>query len=362
MARLPRNRVVNYKEPAIYHCTQRCVRRAFLCGEDKYTNKNYDHRREWIHDRMELLAGVYAFNVLNYAVLSNHFHMTVRSEPRTAKRWSSSEVIRRWWRIHPERDRQGRPLELTEEKLAQLRKDKRLVRKLRRRLQSLSWLMKDLAEWVARKSNREDEVTGRFWQGRYSCKKIEDEAALLACAVYVDLNPLRAGLVIKPEDWQFTSLHDRIQGYLQSSRGEQGSGGRSPDGWLCPVWIDPQMTPEQREAPSRSGRRASDVGYLEITFPQYLSLLDWTGRQVRKEDAGAIPEDLPPIFERLGLVEARWVELVSEFGRWFHRVVGTPATLRRCAQENGQRWMQGIGPSRQAFVDRPDSSASTAEV
>ena len=70
MARIPRRDIIDEDEVGIYHCTQRCVRRAFLCGEDPVTGHNYEHRKEWIRDRLEFLAGEFAIDVLDYAVIT----------------------------------------------------------------------------------------------------------------------------------------------------------------------------------------------------------------------------------------------------------------------------------------------------
>ena len=70
--------------------------------------------------------------------------------------------------------------------------------------------MKALAEPIARLANRHDGVTGRFWQGRFKAQKIVDESGLLACAMYVDLNPVRAAMAETPEQSRYTSAYDRI--------------------------------------------------------------------------------------------------------------------------------------------------------
>ena len=78
--------------------------------------------------------------------------------------------------------------------------------------------LKFLAEKIARMANEEDQCTGRFWEGRFKSQPLLDDAAILACAAYVDLNPVRAGLAETPETSDYTSIQDRIESEKTSAR------------------------------------------------------------------------------------------------------------------------------------------------
>ena len=87
-----RNKIVVEDRVGVYHCITRCVRRAFLCGEDPYTGQDYSHRKEWILDRMRELAGLFAIEVCGYSVMSNHLHLVLHIRPDIAEQWSADEI------------------------------------------------------------------------------------------------------------------------------------------------------------------------------------------------------------------------------------------------------------------------------
>ena len=269
------------------------------------------------------------------------------------------------------------------------------VAELRVRLGSLSWFMRCLSEPIARRANLEDDCTGRFWEGRFKSQKLLDDAAILACSMYVDLNPIRAGVAETPEQSQHTSVFDRIRSQPPATSQPTPSAEldfsgpiadepayESPatqpqraDSWLCELTIQEgpsqqvasnatagqehglESAPAVEVAPSpgcRSGAdhgvRASNQGFLPITFSAYLSLLDWTGRQIRAESRGTIPAEFAPILERLGLKGDGWLDTVQRFGRWFKQMVGGRDSLKALAERMGRSWFQGQRAAAVAFL------------
>ena len=96
-----RSQLISDEEPGFYHCVSRCVRRAFLCGFDQATGKDFEHRREWIEERIFKLADSFAVSMYAYAVMSNHTHVVLRSDPQVPWRWSDQEVAERWLAVFP---------------------------------------------------------------------------------------------------------------------------------------------------------------------------------------------------------------------------------------------------------------------
>ena len=350
MGRQARGEVMDPRQVQIFHCIHRCVRRAFLCGKDPYSGVCYDHRREWIRERLEFLASVFAIDCLTFAVLSNHLHVVLRSRPDVVASWSDEEVARRWLRLYPlRRNRDGTPAEPLQTEIDSIVNDRERLSERRQRLSDISWWMRCTAEKIAVQSNREDEVTGHFWEGRYRSQQLLDEASVLACAAYVDLNPIRAAMAESLETSKFTGAKDRIDDLragtdrtdLTDHQWERSTDCRC-SGWKSPIEIDEGDDPLGGDG-GQSSRRASDKGFLPISIGKYLELLDWTGRQLVRGKGGAVPSHLDPILKRLGLSPLGWCDLVLRFASYFKRAVGTTAHLREEADRRGQLWLHAPG-------------------
>lgn len=335
---------------AICHCVSRCVRRGFLCGRDAASGNDYAHRRDWLRQRFEELAGQFAVEVLGHAILENHYHLVVHLRPDLMENWSDEEVVRRWLVIS---SKKIGLLPLDEKKVKAVLRSKKKVALFRRYLCSLSRFMWYINEPIARMANREDKVTGRFFEERFQATRIEDEAGLLACAVYVDLNLIRAGMATTPEDSNPTSAFDRIQDLcletliaaeFPTEGGEPGSP-RPRSGWLTPIDLAGDGYDGAGE-----GRRASNKGLFDFGLERYLEILDWTGRQLRTGTRGQIPLHLAPILERLRIRASHWLELVATLGDRFRRFIGSPEHLEAAARSRGQRWFAGMRAARSAFI------------
>jgi hypothetical protein len=308
----PRSQLVPAETPATFHCVQRCVRRAFLCGIDDYTGQSFEHRRQWVQTRIALVASCFAADVLAYAVMSNHLHVVVHIDPTHVCTWDDEAVVERWLTLFPPRNDNH---DAREQKRLRILQDAPYLNEVRRRLGDLSWLMRCLAEPIARRANAEDGCKGRFWEGRYKCQLLCDARAVLAAMAYVDLNPIRAGLATRLENSDHTSAQQRI---------DQAK----PD----PTMLRQSLLPTS----------GSLVRCLPICTGDYLQLVEWTGRQLREGKRGVISNDEPSVLQSLDPTSQRWVVRVNAIGSGYWRVVGEAQDLIAVAQRIGQRWFKGL--------------------
>ena len=98
MTRARRQQIATEATP-YYHCINRCVRRAFLCGTDRYSGKNFDHRREWMLERLTALTEIFAIDLCAYALMSNHYHLVLRIDTATRESLTDRDVATRWTQI-----------------------------------------------------------------------------------------------------------------------------------------------------------------------------------------------------------------------------------------------------------------------
>lgn len=342
-----RKTVVSRDETGVYHCVSRCVRRAFLCGRDAYSGKDYEHRRTWVRERLKELNECFGVEVFAYAVMSNHTHIVLRTRPDLVDSWSTEEVAERWCRLFRGKEAQREGKAFDEGKYERMRKDPEQVRLCRGRLKDLSWFMRCLNENLARRANREDRCTGRFWEGRFKCQRLMDEGAMLACMAYVDLNPVRAKMADTLEDSEFTSVYDRLVSARAQERRERLGTVENP------------TQAQKREISREEARKTQADWLLDFGSPgspffgvdeeYYLSLVEWTGRHLREDKPGYLPADLRKILDRFDLDAEAWAKNVESYGGLFYRIAGKAEQLLDFAKSRGQRWFLGRNGSESLY-------------
>ena len=375
---LPRSKYIQDGQEGVYHCFSRCVRRAFLYGFDPLTSRDFSHRKAWLVERLRLLAALFAIEVCAYAIMENHYHLILRTRPDIVALWSDREVATRWLTLFPQhRDISGAPMPPTEKEITALADRPERIAELRKRLCSLSWFMGRLNEFIARAANKEDKVKGRFWESRFKCQALLDDAATACCMVYVDLNLIRAGLAGTPEESDYTSIQERIRAWRNATMNAGAAPNLATGQPMNPASVGKRITvPENATAisdhvpdhlsilahpsddwlcpiQSESGRR----GILQMTPAEYFDLVDKSGRMVRLHKRGAIDADLDPILRRIGANPDAWFETVSCFGSKFRLAAGLVSSLRNFADRLGRRWFQGAAMARTAFASPLPRSA-----
>jgi hypothetical protein len=311
----PRAYLVDPEAPGFFHCVSRCVRRAWLCGDDPVSGLDFDHRRGWIEQRLIDLAQSFAVGLYAWAVMSNHVHVVLYVDPTVARNWSDEEIARRWARLSQSLDAPSE--DEIHMRAAEILRNPGRIETLRQRLGSLSWFMRYLNECIAGTANREDRCRGRFWEGRFRCQALLDDVAVEGAMTYVDLNPIRAGLADELVDSDYTTVQQRLRAL--------------------------EAEPEAAAAPLASLAGPETVPELGLTVGRYIESVDWEGRQLRAGKSGRIPEHAPPALSRNRGSPSHWQICVTCIETAFASAVGAPDTLRRFAERTGRQRVKGVG-------------------
>ncbi|MGL6260316.1 transposase [Vibrio sp. WXL210] len=324
-----RSQLVSLSHTSYYHCVSRCVRQAFLCGFDKSSGVSFEHRRDWVEQRLLKLASVFSIDICAYAVMSNHTHLVLHINKDQALSWDIYEVLQRWHRLYKgtvltRQFLSGEPLDN-----ASLSTVMDIAEVYRQRLYNLSWFMRNLNEHIARQANQEENRTGRFWEGRFKSQPLLDETALATCMAYVDLNPIRSNMASTPEQSAYTSIKKRIdtlQNAVNSSL-------------IQPTTLFPFVGGECKQRPQG----------LPFHLSDYLSLIDISGRIIRGDKRGSISSNCELMLKRLGINEAMWTRLMTSLEQRFTGPIGCEKSLRRYQLNLGIERVKGVGSARLYF-------------
>jgi hypothetical protein len=273
-------------------------------------------------DRIRYLTDVFSIEVGAYAIMSNHYHLVLYVNESELSGLSNSEICERWSKLYslPPIVACWQKGELSSD----VQKDVVLsiITEWRNRLSSISWFMRCLNEFIARKANKEDKCKGRFWEGRFKSQALLDEKALLTCMAYVDLNPIRAKMSASVEQSEYTSVFERLHNKSHHGENKKENTGKP---LLKFFGAEHQHSPQ-------------GICYSLI---DYLELVDWTGRVLRKDKRGAVSVNIPALLVTLGLDTEIWLTLANDFGNDYHGAFGSLEELAIFAEHTGKQWISG---------------------
>ncbi len=207
----------------------------------------------------------------------------------------------------------------------------KIIRLWKSRLYDISWFMRCLNEPLARMANSEDNCTGHFWEGRYKSQALLDDAALITCMSYVDLNPIRARMADTPETSDYTSIQSRIRAHAKQQMNYH------------PIKLQKFIGDESMQ---------KEEG-IQFSLHDYLQLVDYTGRAILENKRGHISDKIPPILNRLGIKQSAWLNGVTTFEKRFHLAAGAVDKLQAMATQLQQKWLKGCGAAKSLYKTAP---------
>ena len=213
-------------KPAIYHCVSRVVDRRFVFG---------DEERETFRMFMRMYERFSGCRVLSYCVMSNHFHILLEVPPKGADGLSDRELLERLTCINSKAF-----VATVGQELARARSEKNeewaaeIHARFTYRMNDLSEFMKTMLQRFTRWFNRKHKRTGTLWEERYKSVIVESGTAARTMAAYIDLNPMRAGMVSDPAQYRWSSYGEAVGG------GKKGNGKRARAGLVRAVILNSQ--------------------------------------------------------------------------------------------------------------------------
>ena len=179
-------RMIIKGDPAVYHVMSRTALDGYVIG---------DVEKEYLLQLIKRLSLVYFTEVLGFCMMGNHFHLLVRMHP--GEDYSDDEIRKRFKLMY--RDKKDRKLSEGQ------------IPYLREKWASLSEYVKEIKQSFSRFYNKLHHRKGFFWSERFKSVIVDNGETLINCLAYIDLNPVRAGIVEKPEDYRWNSLGYHVQ-------------------------------------------------------------------------------------------------------------------------------------------------------
>ena len=240
-------------KPEIYHCISRVVGRSFLLDADE---------REHFRMLMRMCEKFTGCRVLSYCLMSNHFHLLLEVVPMPVSGISNQQLLERLGVFYSEVqvaeialeleeaaivrvrgefelapvDENGLSLTFAQETALAVQQAQQRVEGIRcrytKRMHDLSWFMKSLLERFTKWFNRTHSRSGTLWEDRFKSVIVESGVAARTMAAYIDLNPVRAGMVEDPADYRWSSYGEAVGG------GAKGDGKKAREALVRAYFCD----------------------------------------------------------------------------------------------------------------------------
>lgn len=315
-------------QPGFFHCISRCVRRAWLCGTDPVSGNNFDHRRDWMIERMKLLTQCFAMDIYAYALMENHYHLVLYIDPERVDSWSDDLVVKKWKTLWNWRNPDKPPV-------IPKGVPKQTIQEWRNRPGDISWVMRLLNEPMARIANAEDDTKGHFWESRFRCKPILDDRGLVTCMVYADLNPIKAGIALTPEQSEYTSIQQRIREAAKYSPENYETAETSARVVQTKsTKLRPVVSAEPTLAPT-----------ICLSFDDYFELVESTAMSIRLNEKVSNYRAL----YLLGIKPSGWIRGITQFTSLFRTAAGADTAFTEFMHKTGRTRRQDLTSRRLLF-------------
>ncbi len=169
---------------AYYHVISRTVGGEFLLG---------DVEKEKLLSVIKQFSSLYFVSVIGYCIMDNHFHLLVKT--LSVEDIDDTELKERLSRHY-----KNIPDEITESELL----------KYKEKLTDISEYVKSIKMTFSRWYNKRNQRRGYFWGDRFKSVLVEKGESLLSMLAYIDLNPVRAGICGRPEEYRWSSFSHRL--------------------------------------------------------------------------------------------------------------------------------------------------------
>ncbi|PCJ51310.1 MAG: hypothetical protein COA79_26605 [Planctomycetota bacterium] len=355
---IARKDLINENEVGTYHITNRCVRHCWLLENPHDPDRDYSHRKKWFYDALEKFADIFCIDIGGYAIMSNHYHLVLRNRPDLREKLSDNDLAFRWLSLHPtaesKREKRSKPTKL---EISIFLESPENLKKCKENLSCISTFMKRLNQPIARRANKEENITGRFWEGRFHSQYLADEVAVLSCMTYVDLNPIRAQITNDLSESKYTSAYDRTHSAMAKENIKEFK--KLNEKAMKNITYKQYEAVKYQYSIANSSNWISKIQrnetentkpFLRMQLKDYLELLDYTGREIRADKPGYIPNRIPTILETMDVNHKEWINQINHYGKWYFRVVGQASKIKNKLKDTSQKWFQGIKNSDDLYI------------